>query len=293
MRITIPIPSKGRPAGLLASLHTLDALASGKHEITYAVLIDADDEITRNVCNDWQRLEMLPQNTHIIIGDCDKTVNTRVNEVMGAFAADVYCQMSDDAFSLSFHWDDIFAGLINQGLPCFAWQEKADPGNATYIAISEKWRDTTGHMYVDHFPFWFADTWLLEVHLLAFGKGIAIVNQLMVGGKRGKTQGMRDLLFWFTFFDKTLPLRIAEAEALAKAYGMTLNVFKDRQDQLEVLRVGHENQHTRIPHYETIFGANEGEPSARYIATKAKAEKWLAENDQRILLPQTHIETLQ
>ncbi|WP_206520608.1 hypothetical protein, partial [Mesorhizobium sp. M1A.T.Ca.IN.004.03.1.1] len=82
--------------GLLASLHTLDALASGKHEITYAVLIDSDDELTCGATHDWQRLDMLPPNTHIIIGERDKTVNARVNEVLGAFAADVYCQMSDD-----------------------------------------------------------------------------------------------------------------------------------------------------------------------------------------------------
>ncbi len=294
MRITIPIPSRNRPAGLLASLHTLDALASGAHEITYVVLIDSDDEITCNATNDWRRLDLLPQRTHVIIGERDKTVNARVNEAIGAFSADIYCQMSDDAFSLTQHWDQLFMGLHSQGVPCWAWQEVADPGNATYIAISEKWRSTTGHMYVDHFPFWFADTWLLEVHLLAFARGIAIVNQLILGGKRGKTQGMRDLEFWMRFYDATTVLRIEEAEKLAIAYGFTLNVERDRKEQLDAIRQGHANQLSKCSRWAVTFGEdNTTEPSERYKATKAKAEAWLKEHDRRILVPKTHIETLQ
>lgn len=285
MRITIPIPSRNRPAGLLSVLTSLDALATGFNEITYILMIDSDDTETRECVSAWQ--DWFPKNTHTIIGERDKTLNARMNEVIGAFPAEVYCVLPDDGFPLTQHWDSLFQGLST--LPAFAWQEKNDPGNPTFIAISERWRQATGRMFTEHFPFWFADTWLAEVHALAFAKGLGIVNQLQMGGKRGKTQGMRDLEFWFRFFAATRVERIAEAEAVAKEFGFTVDVRRERKEFIEAMETADAKQLLNIAHYESKLGSH-GEPETDlYVQTKAKAKQWLSDNSSRIILPENTI----
>lgn len=270
MKITIPICSRGRPSGLLSVLTSLDALATGQNDISYILITDTDDAETNFHINRWRADGMLPAQTHHVVEERNRTLNARVNEVIGAFPADVYCPLPDDGFPLTQHWDKFFS-VLSQDLPAFAWQEMNDPGNATFIALTERWKRIA--VFPDYFPFWFADTWILEVHLLAFAKGLPIVNQLSMGGKRGKTQGMRDLAFWFDFFARTRVERIAQAKSIARQFGFTLNM-EERKEQLAILEEGSRNQMARVPHYERIFGANEGEPNEMYMAAKKRAEEW-------------------
>ena len=264
MKITVGLPSRNRPAGLVSVLTALDALASGLHEITYAVIVDDDDSTTPR--------HLLPQNAHILSGPREKLVAARFNEAMEAFPADMYMQACDDSFPLAFKWDVLLHGA--RELPAFSWQECNDPANATYPVISERWRKAVGRFYPEYFPFWFADTWIAEVYNLAFAKPIGVVNQLQMGGKRGQTQSMRDLEFWFDFFAATRVERIAEAVAVAKAFGFSLNVEKDRQNELQRMKAGDTYQKGRIALYEGALGAG-NEPLEVYINAKRKAEEWL------------------
>lgn len=281
MRITVIIPSRGRPAGLLSVLTALDALSTGSHEITYALIVDADDDDTLIHANQWQNSKMLPRNTHVIVGERSAGLFKRINEVCGAFSAEVYCQINDDVYPLTQHWDAMFQGLSEQ-LPAFAWQEKNDSANATYIAITERWRKAIGRMYPEYFPFWFVDTWLLEVHLLAFAKPIGVINQLQLGGKRGKTRNMRDLGFWFRMFVATRGERIEEAKTLAREFGFTLNMA-ERADKIAVLEENDARQFASVPEYEKLFQGEQAKDEL-YDAAKAAAEKWLDANERRIVM---------
>lgn len=274
MKITTVVMSRKRPQGLLSVLTTLDALSTGTHDITYPVLLDTDDSVTLHHLEMWQEDGMLPKNTVPILADRDRTLNARMNEAAEKFPADLYYFSPDDGFPLMQHWDRVFHAA--KDLPAFAWLEKNDPGNATYITVSEKWRKALGRCFPEYFPYWFADTWIAEVHLLAFGKPIAVINQLAVGGKRGRTQGMRDLSFWFKFFAYTRTERIQEAETLAKAYGFTANVLQTRQHFLQQLEEGDQYQQRRVPVYEKGLEANRDEPSPAYMKAKARAEEMMA-----------------
>ena len=209
--------SRHRPAGLLSVLTALDALASGTHEITYPLIVDDDDALMRETINYWRQHDMMPAGVFPIVGKRDRTLNARMNEACAAFPAEAYFFGPDDGYPLTQHWDAIFKAAVDQGLPAWCWVEKNAAGDATFICLSEKWRSALGRAFPEYFPYWFADTWIAEVHLLAFAKPIALINQLAMGGKRGKTQGMRELSFWFKFFAHTRDERIAEAEKLAKA----------------------------------------------------------------------------
>lgn len=283
MRITIVMPSRGNPKGLLSVLTALDALATGSHEITYALVIDTDDADTRGHITQWQTLDMLPRNTHAVLGDPSKNIFARINEIAGAFAAESYFYCADDVIPLTQHWDSIFDGLKDV-LPGFSWQEKNDPGNATYLVITEKWRRAIGRMLPERFPFWFIDTWLMEVHLLAFAKPIGIIQQLQLGGKRGKTHRMRELPFWFRLFTATRSERIAEAQVLAKEYGFTVDVMRERTAQISQLEQIDAQQLKDCQKYTALLG-DDSEPDENYLTAKAEALAWLEEHERRILIP--------
>jgi len=274
MKITLALPSRGRPSGLLSVLTSMDALATGNHDITYALIVDDDDYVTLEQLEHWNKSGFLPDRTLIFQGARTATVNARVNDAIGVCPADLYSQIVDDGFPLSQHWDAIFYGA--KDIPAFCWQEMNDPTNSTFLIISEKWRQAAGRFYPDGFPFWFADTWIAEVYKLAFDMPISIIQQLRMGGKRGTTLGMRDLAFWFRFFAFTRTERILEAETIAAAYGEYVDVRKDRAQALEQMEAGDAYQLTQVSRYEAVFKANLGEPSELYKACKARAEEVLA-----------------
>lgn len=279
MKITVGLPSRNRPAGLLAVLTAFNALATGTHEITYAVILDDDDYVTLEQFAHWEKSGMLPTGVRLFVAPRERTVNARFNDAVKACPAEVYSQACDDAFPLAFHWDKLIAGAAGM-LPAFNWQECNDPTNATYPVLTDKWVQAVGRFYPEYFPFWFADTWIAEVFNLAFAKPIAVVNQLQMGGKRGQTQGMRDLAFWFEFFAATRVERIAEAHRVARAYGFSFDAERDRKNQLAQMRAWDDFQRGRVPAYEAAFKANLGEPSAGYKAAKFHAECWMAENEK-------------
>jgi len=278
MKITIGLPSRNRPAGLLSTLTAFNSLATGMNEITYAVILDEDDYVTLEQVAHWEKSGMLPQGVRLFVAPRDKTVNARFNDAMKMCPAEVYSQACDDAFPLAFHWDKLLAGAAGV-LPAFNWQECNDPTNATYPVLTDKWLQAVGRFYPEYFPFWFADTWIAEVFNLAFAKPAPIINQLPMGGKRGETQGMRELAFWFEFFAATRIERIAEAERVGKAYGFSFEAEKDRASQLAQMRAGDDYQRSRVSVYEQAFKANLGAPSPVYKAAKFKAECWMADHE--------------
>lgn len=273
MKITVVLPSRNRPAGLLSVLKVFDALSSGENEITYAVVVDDDDYGTLQQFEDWEKAGMLPDGVQKFIGARNKTVNARFNEAVKACPAEVYSQACDDAYPLAHRWDKLFQGA--KTLPGFCWQEVNDPANCTYPILTDRWVNAVGRFYPEYFPFWFADTWIAEVFNLTFSKPIPVVNQLQVGGKRGQTQGMRDLAFWFKFFAETRVERMEEAKKIAKSFGFTLDCERDRVGELSRMREGDAYQLTQVPRYETVFKANLGEPSEVYKQAKRNAEEWL------------------
>ena len=283
MKITVPLFSRNRPASMLAVLTAMDALATGQNEIVYPLIVDEDDERTIQRLDDWiSDCPEVAKRVHPLIGKRAKVLNARMNEAALAYPADAYFFCPDDGFPLEQHWDRIFMAAHVQGLPAWCWQEKNDPGNPTFICVHQKWIDAIGHVFPEYFPYWFADTWIAEVHLLCFGKPIPIVNQLGMGGKRGTTQGMRDLGFWFKFFAHTRTERMEEAKKLGRAHGFTVHEH-ERLHFLEQLGENDARQLAAVPHYEKLFDANAAPASATYLEAKARAGEMM---DRRVVVLQ-------
>ena len=155
MKITIGLPSRGRPAGLLSVLKAFDVLASGEHEITYAVIVDDDDHATLNEVERGAAAGSLPQGVRLVHGEHKKRLHRRFNETMSQYPADIYSQATDDLYPLTYHWDNILVKAAEKA-PAFSWVECSDPNNHTCFAVTHKWLEAVNRFYPEWFPFWFS-----------------------------------------------------------------------------------------------------------------------------------------
>lgn len=274
MKIDVVLASRGNPLRLMSVLTCFDNLASGTNDITYRVIVDEDDELTVKAA------KQIPLKIVLHEGSRDIPMAARINEAAMMSTADLVSGAADDTFPLTQHWDGVMQTGFDQGFHAFSWQEANDPENQTLIVLSRKWLDCIGRFLPEYFPFWFGDTWIAEVHELAFAKPLPIVSDLQWGGRRGKTRGMRELKFWFEFFAATRIERLAEAQRVHGAFSGYIGADAkwntvEAQASLTQMRERDAYQLSRVPHYEQLFGANEGEPTPFYTAMRGLAGEWL------------------
>ena len=275
MNISVIIPSRGRSQSLRAVLIALDALSSGKHKIGYTVLADKDDTETAWCVEDIRDLLEGPQgsptgNTLTVIVDDNRLINVRENEIAAIARADAYMPWADDLFPMAQRWDEMIVHAIEQmNVPAFSWQEANDPNNHTAIVISKVWYEATGRLFPEYFPFWFADTWMKEVFQFAFGAQMPIFGDLAFGGKRGRTQNMHDLAFWFGVFAESRDERVEDARKICAAMGLSM---PDPTEAIALFEKADMMQLRYVSKYELEFGAGTKPKTEAYLQAKAKAE---------------------
>lgn len=269
MKISVLIPSCGRRSlgWVIGALHSL---ASGRHEIAYCVGLDDPCEAI-HVADDC--------NVRMGIYGKLGSLGAIYNRLTAENPADIYCIFADDVFPLTVAWDAAIHAVHTQ-VPAniLAWFDTAQPMLPTHPIIPHAWYKFAGDkIFTDYFPFWFDDTWLTEVYKMATGQDILIPKQLMLGGKKGGTNRMRDLAFWWHFFSRTRTIRMKIAKELQTKGKMTHDFSGMCQ---EVIRAGLDRDiafRKKLPDMEAA-GGDKGEPDAAYLATKSRAEQFLAEN---------------
>lgn len=264
--IAVLVLTRGRPAGLVAAVQALHATASGDVPVQYVLCCDDDDPtIDQSVA----MLEHLP--ITVSRNPRPDALGTAWN--LGARAAgewDMALLTGDDTVPACRDWDWQMAA--RDDLPAFAWQEANDPTNVTYPVVSRRWFDAVGGAMVPAwFPYWFNDTWLNEVHILAFGAPMPIIEDLPMAGRRGTTREMREVAFWFSVFAATRGMRVAQAAEVARAFGREAvpNRHADFFARWDA------EQMSRVPLYNKAFGADTVPPTPRYLRLRAKAEQLL------------------
>lgn len=220
MHIAILIASRGRPEMLKTVVRSLDWLKSGNNHITYAIYHDERDPATA-VAVDSLKPDV---NIHAILGERPTSLGAPMNVLAASLPdADCFCVLADDVLPLSQHWD-VGVQLLMMDYPVVAWHDINDPNHPTYPIIGRKWYEAAGSIYPELFPFWFNDTWLFQVYIMAKGCDIICPRELMLGGNRGKTMGLRDFEVWADLFRVTRKEREDEAKAIADKMGLEFSV---------------------------------------------------------------------
>ncbi len=214
MKITLHMCSRGRPLQLTAALISLRDNESGEHAVRYAVAVDVDDKPTIGTLVSLQA--KLPLGYRV--GERPVSMDALHNQLARDIPADVYVCFIDDALCLTKGWDAEIAELYaNNPKGLWWWRSKGE--DMTLMPItSEAWRATAGRIFPEHFPFWWGDTWLAEVYMLAAEKPLAFAPIEFIDCPT-KTHNMRDLRFWHSFYLWLQPERIAEAKDMALKMG--------------------------------------------------------------------------
>lgn len=272
MKIIVPIATRARPMRLAGVLHSLTILQSGKHDVQYVVRVDEDDVSTlaiSSISRETFGCEFVRKPRPVSLGQA-------WNELVENRDWDVAVVIADKHLCLTQEWDDIVATAFGpkHRLALGRWTLLRAP-EETLLLMSRKWYDVTRQIFPEWFPFWFSERWVFEVHQLAFGVGIPMIKELVMHEPTLKTQGLRDLEFWFDFFAQTRDLRIWESRAIAKAWQAKIG---DTKPILEKMRESDEWQKPRIPLYYEHRGHAMGDPTPEYLMAKNRAQHWLDSN---------------
>jgi hypothetical protein len=161
----------------------------------------------------------------------------------------------------------------------FSWFEVSAPSNVGYPTCTKAWLDKVGYIVPEHFPFWFMDTWFAELVWFTTNASVQVSQKLALFSKQEATQNLRDLEFWWKFFAATRPVRIMEAHRIAGG-DMPLEDFTASRAKWIMLGEQRDAQfigQQRLKDIEAAKGAI-GEPSVRYLAAKARSEKYLEDH---------------
>lgn len=216
MRISVLIPSRGRPPGLHAAVTSLHGKASGEHEVRYVIGCDAGDDDTIDLALGlWN--EGLPAVPHIAARL--PSLGALVNRLAAKCPADVYCSLADDVEILTEGWDRIIAAEWNAD-PAGVWWW-CTTGEADYAIVSETWRAAAGRIFTDIFPYWHDDGWLAQVQRYVTGRMGQRID-IWLEDRARSTHRLHDLREWQDFFwsPEMRAERRAEARRIAETLGL-------------------------------------------------------------------------
>lgn len=214
MRISVLIPSRGRPRGLVEAVLSAHLKESGAHGVTYVIGCDAGDDETIAMALSLRQggLPVIPR-----VGARQSSLGGLNNLLAERFPGDVYCTLGDDVRVLTEGWDEVIADAWRKETRgVWWWQCRGTDG--AFPIVSERWRAAAGRIFTSYFPFWYDDVWLIELQRYVTGGKGDRLNAWIEDGAAG-THRMRDLAFWDEFFWSRRAERRAEARAIAEKLG--------------------------------------------------------------------------
>lgn len=284
MKITVIIPSRGRPEQLFATLRRMQKLqsvtedGSPLHQVVYAIGVDADDTETKGMAKLLSGPSLRGGPICGRVFERTSSLGEMVNRLALDVPADVYCSLCDDILVLTEGWDAKIAEAVEAKPDGVFWWKTDEKRAATYAIVTEKWRQAAGRIFTDYFPFWWDDVWLLHVWLLASEDAWHYVDAELEDRPQN-TQRMRDLRFWGEFYKGRHDERMAEAERIREALGWprTLSPEKLRTFADAVTALSPEFW-ADADNVEKRQG-EKSPPTPEYVRAKARAEALMNERE--------------
>lgn len=267
------IASRGNPERLIATCMSLYRLAQKPRLLEFCIRADLDDTDTHTAA---LRLEKhMP--VDVFLGPRPMSLGAEIEMMVKRADAGFYHVLNDDVLPLTCNWDAPQFEMRKRHpafVSCWVLPEvMAATGRMSpdYPVVTREWIDAAGRLFTPYFPYWFDDRWLADVWMLATGKTIVPLAINMSARKR-RTQRMRDLDFWFSFYQWLEDERVAQAQRAADALGFKVDVRRDRAGLISFLRTRHdEDRKSILETHRRLF--DPGEPDVAYLAAKAFAEQ--------------------
>lgn len=278
MRLLYIIPTRGRPLNLLGTISTAWRLRSGAHDVEFAVSADYDDdrmEAAEALIDDDVPATVLWRDRPDALGMKWNEPLWLAHKSGDSAEIDAALLMTDRMIPITVGWDDIVAKCIEK-YPnrILWWRSPSDPGTVAPV-VPRAWLEAMDWKpAVELFPYWFIDTWLMELDRLVFG-GPSLMMPALYAGERKETQQLRDCAFWCRYYAALRPQRIEQAKQIAVRLGLEWANRPELEAEFGAQDVVRE---ARAAEFEKAFG-DTSEPWDGYRRIKAEAEARMAERD--------------
>jgi hypothetical protein len=148
----------------------------------------------------------------------EDSLGAKFNRCAKAYDADLYIMGVDDRAIQESGWDgklNIVAELFQDGIGMVTFGKQWNENLPAFQAVTKKFIELNGFFMAPYFPFWWHDTWNLEVGELS-GRMLHFHVPVRYP-ERAEKWSRRDLAYWAKFFDDTRGLRIEAAERILTA----------------------------------------------------------------------------
>lgn len=272
-KIIVAIPSYKNPAGLISSVKNMHEFAANPDNLLFRLGLDFDDNESHESVK-WLGFA----NIEIVDFAKDTAHSDFLNLLCPPDSADFYALHCDDGMCITQKWDEEF---VKSGEHVVFWDVVNHPGAAIACGVSNAWIKACGYTMPPYFPFWFGDTWLDELRTFVTGKDSGINHRIMFYFLPGKTTGMKDLDYWWGFFNTTRKLRIEKAwQIFMKLGGIGMKEeFVSRAENLSVAMRGRDSwNRARIPMLEGICTEVSSNKIERHIKCRSVADALMGEH---------------
>lgn len=272
--ILIPILTRSNPTGLITLVTSLDGLAAQPSQLSFIIRYDEDDNDTPPaiaiLCRKFSNILPVCKPRPITLGEAWNQTLAR------PYPWHIAIPFPDDIVPLCEHWDLIVTQAA-AALPAFSWSQTCNPQLPMYPTFTRPYYEACDSQpFPEWFPFWESDRWFWERHELATGTALPIISQLKLGGRHGPTRNMREVDFWFQFYDATRGDRLREATHIRQhldiATPPNLTSIIHQQERI------YQHHMSQAPFYQQSNAPGPlSAPSEQYLLAKSRAIAYLAD----------------
>ncbi len=209
MNLTMIIATRGRPKLLLETVnHTIPNIS--RPDTQLLICVDEDDKPT---------IECLPRlpTTQVIVSvkPREDTRGAKYNRALTEARADLYLPAVDYAPILTPGFDQAFingAWMFPDGIGC-VFSPMADDLVARLQAVTAGLAEKLGFIYNPDYPYWFIDHELDDIAKM-IDRFVFVDVDVSCVKRPAKTIGLRDLVFWTSYYDAMTPWRQGKAREI-------------------------------------------------------------------------------
>jgi len=219
--ISLLLPTRARVDKLINAFDSIEETTEDKSQMDVWVYVDEDDEATR----EWMQSGFCDKygfKISFYIGERTKTLVETCNILWreSTTNAGIYMPAGDDFKCITHGWDrvvrDAFKEYPDRIMLAYAVDISASLDDMLFPVLSAEWVNLLGYVFTGYFPFWFEDIWLDEIAMMIQRRKRLDMLMQPMGGK-GKTNRMKNVPFWYRFFNNMRDERMEVASRLRKS----------------------------------------------------------------------------
>lgn len=205
MKLVISLATRGRPQQLLDTIKrsTVNLILP---ETVLMVQVDLDDQPTVEALAKACAQSQLDERVKINIKSREDTIAAKWNRALEE-PADLYLVAADDDPYITPAYDALLleaSKVFPDGIG-MVYGQMANASFSGVVAPTRKLCEKLGHIFPEHFPYWFVDHWTDDLARMI--DRISFADVRTDQSKAGKTQEMREPAWWATWFDAAYLIR--------------------------------------------------------------------------------------